>query len=1617
MGIGKVLNKLRKGTLRFLGIYQIARKLKQWLIPKKKRPLQQGFETQQYGPGVKPPIPYGINNVPAIIVDRNTTDLPGGLKHEKLHVLAVFCYGVVQQIYEVYFDDLPSTHPKFAGKFTMEFKMGEINQTPIQSAVGNFNRFDAVHSNYPGMCVGYFTFTINPDDNTFNGEPEIKVKLLGRNCKDPRYGWQPKPNTTIANPVVCLIDYMTDPIAGGGKPLSKFDIESAIVEANVCDQLNLAKTRSISCGYDSNDNYTCTEGDWVEEYLPRFTLNLLVDTEQDVFQNVEEIASVFRAIWVNSDGRYKFTSERERTPVFELNESNLVNLTLNEGEIRDRLNRATVTYTDTRVNNIEREVVYPQINDPIYNTWLLEDNNLKLETTLQVRGITNPHEALQLAEIAVKTSRLSKTFTAVGQPICQMLDVGDVVTLKWPDFGYSAKTVRIEKITYNEDTSVNLVMKEHENAIYPWTTFEWDDIKGGSDLGDPNNPESPTGLVYKTDPTFNTRGSISWQASKSSFVRKYQVSVLKDGLEVTKTETVYNEYIFQLLDVGNYTVEVRSMTGIGAISQAASIGFSLVKPVPPQSIDSTIGNFEATVKPILSGIGLGTFFEFAIGNTEKIVGTGASFVYATLTPATEYTVFVRTRNALGVSNWASFIITTTSNGTAIVDLIGEDIANQVLPSVVAEVTSSLEQIVIDATINKVDRQEVQEIVDSSIAQVNDVAFEDPRINVVDAMQSILFDFAAKDKIDLVAFSVEQENQIRQMQVLELKAADSATLQRIDGVVVDVKGNATAISGVKGQVNNPVNGLTATFQLANEAKTTASGAVSSILSVEGVVNNPATGLTATRTLAQSAKQTADGATLSISEISGKLNNPITGLEATFNFVSQVKQTADGALASATAIANTINNPETGLSATSNLALQAKQTADGAVESIFVVGQNVNSLGQALTGTTSLAQSAKQTADGAVESISQTNADVKNLQTGVSSAANLAQSAKQTADGAVESITQTNNTVSDLNRGLIATTNTAQKALLEAEENDISANAVIGTVVRIMEENKNTVSVQQVNQALIKEGNLRAQQVVKLEAADRATIQQVFSVSTDLSKTSSVLMQLYGTVQNPSSGLAASFTLAQSAKTTADNAVSSISEIDGTIKNPSKGLAASYNLALQAKQTADGAVSTSSAISGVINNASTGLSATYNLALQAKQATDGLQESTTIIQNKVNNPETGLGAVGTIANQAKQTAQEAYSSATTINNQVNNPASGLNAVAQIASQAKSTADGNVQAITGLTSKIQLTDQNLSQATLALQTVQDETGLIKSRAFLGVTSVIEGVARINGIVIDGVTNSLDFRTNTLRLTDTDGGLKLSWSSLDNDWVYSGSLVAATFKTARSGYRAEMSGVGTIPFWYGAGEKTWANALFAVDTSGNLKISNAQVQGAFVSASSGNRVEINNDATYMIWAGSGEKTDANGIFWIKSNGTGFIKGDFFQGQIIENKYASSSATNAANLSATISDHNSSGKLIDVKVNGFLQCSAPGSQAGKTLRASVAVTHSSGTILFYERVVNGVYDSEFGRTEWYIDYPNFMSRTFAAGVNWFTLSVNYSFSVNPTGGLTVVNNSCSISTFENKLA
>lgn len=1408
----------------------VINKLKKWLTPD--MPDKQAMLIQRIGSDYAIPVVYGTRKVGAIIVDRAVSNEPGGLENEVYHVFCVFSQGEIDSYVEFFFNGVSWNDARWTKNglryYNYQLATGTPEQNPLTAGTV-FNRWSSTQSHYRGIATAIFSFRQDKDGTIWNGEPQITAVIKGKKCLDLRTS----ATEYTENPAIHLYDYLRSTVYGLGMTDADIDLASVIAVANICDTNETATVDTQIC-QTVDGVYTCTGGPAEVVNFKRFTHNNIIDTGRTLFDNVSEIANSYRGFFPDSDGRLKIGTEIEGNPVFSFNADNIVSsITSTLPGIKDRFNRVVVRFPNVENKYEMDECFYPATDDPLYAQWLEEDNGLNLEKVITAEYTVYKAEALQLAEVAVKASRNAESVQFTATPEALQLDVGDIIDITEENRGWINKEFRVAATEYREDYLVNITAIQHDDAIYPWSDLDYSEIIGGTNLGDPANIPAPTGLAITPDPTLATRGTLTWNYGQNAFVRRFLVVLLSGTTELERTETVGQSYVIPQIDSGSYSIQVRAISTIGFPSEAASISFTLALPVPPTSITTIVANFDITAIPVLAGIGLGTTFEFAIGSTSQVVGRGASMVFAGLLHGTEYTVYARTVNALGVSTWASTVATTTSDGTNIVDLIGGDIAAQVFGGVVAEVNAGLQGVVDASLVDYSTTIEVNQLITDRIDEVNDAIGEDPRVTVLDILANTMGNFETGENLR-----------------------------------TETKERVTVTTAMQAQINQNAASIVTTNQVVADLTSATATSINTLITATG--NNTAS---------------------------------ITNLQ------------------------QTVTDLDSAVS-TDIIALQS-QVGDNTAD-IIIVNQTVADLDSATA--TSIA----------------------------------------TLTAAV-----------DDNEAAITTVSTAL-----ATETSTRASQVATLTASVGE---NTAAIITANTAIATETNTRATQVEQLQADDAAIIGMINEVESDVSGNATAISALQGTVNNPTTGVAATYTLANTAKTTADGAASSVSSLTNTVNNPTTGLSATNTLAAQAKTTADGAALAASTVTGTVNNPATGLAATYS-----------------------------------IANAAQSTADDAASSATSVTNTVNNPTTGLAATATIANGAQTTANGALTAVNGLKTAIAGPGNEASAALILETTFDPAQGFAFGRAFLGVSSTTGGVTRVTGIVADGATNTLEFRADTLRLSDTAGTVQLYWDTGRNKWIYTGDIVAATFQTATSGYRAEMSGSGSFPLWYGTGTKNTTNGLFYVDSAGNVVMRNATmndcsmvnagIQGRLVTDSgSGVRTEIYDDGTYLVWIGSGSKTDVNGLFWIKRNGTGFIKGDFFSGQIIETKSGSANTT-TGQLLANALGHNSAGKSIQITCSGSARGRATGGDY------SAVILYATGTVYRWGNVIGsitvgaaGVYDAEINRTEWFLNFPTSVSETPGAGTQNYQFEGTFAFS-GSVPNFTYIQRNASIRTFENKL-
>lgn len=691
---------LKPVTKVFKAVFKpVTKLLKKWLVPKIDQPARNGYDVQMFGSNNPIPIVYGWNYVAGTVVDMVVTDSPGGVKNENLHLLVVFCVGPVDVV-ELFIDGKMINAPQYTGAVDYTIKTGQTGQTPIAGLENIFQRFDPGNSDFPGLVYAYIKLTLKEGAEVFNGVPEFTAYVSGRKVQN-------LPGRTAPfwwlNPAVCLYDYLTDPIWGRGLSAADIDLPSFQQVADLCDAQVPVTYERYDC-QQVDGVYTCSAtGQIVNTTATRHRISAVIDTGRSLFDNMQQIANCFRGFWPDSDGLVKIGIEQEGTPVYAFNEDNVLrgSLSMQQPAASERYNRVTVRYKDTRevTKPFDREVSYPLPGDTQYQTWLDEDNGVPNELTLDADAIGTPWEALQLAIVAARVSRAATVVSFIAMPTAAQCDVGDIVTVSWQDFGWTNKTFRISDLTYNNDGTVAVEAIQHENAFYPWTNLDFDDVTGGSDLGNPNNPDAVTGLTLTPDPTFAAIGSLRWSYGNNRFARKFLVVGFRGdpSVEYMRQETVAKELRIDLIPITGETpikYRVFAVSTTGVLSAAAEITATVNYPAVPTSLGLIASNFEITAAPVLTGtVPLGTTFDIELTGTTAAFTAVRSATFTGLISNTNYTLRARTVNAFGKSGWFTESVTTTADAGPIIDLIQATLIDGIIDDILPELQDQIDGIV------------------------------------------------------------------------------------------------------------------------------------------------------------------------------------------------------------------------------------------------------------------------------------------------------------------------------------------------------------------------------------------------------------------------------------------------------------------------------------------------------------------------------------------------------------------------------------------------------------------------------------------------------------------------------------------------------------------------------------------------------------------------------------------------------------------------------------------------------------------------------------------------------------------------------------------------------------
>ncbi|EKT1593182.1 DUF1983 domain-containing protein [Escherichia coli] len=179
----------------------------------------------------------------------------------------------------------------------------------------------------------------------------------------------------------------------------------------------------------------------------------------------------------------------------------------------------------------------------------------------------------------------------------------------------------------------------------------------------------------------------TWETQTTTHRLTFEIRVYNaDGRVVASYETTNYRYEFYGLDAGNYTLGIRGRNDTGMKGAESIVDLVIGAPAAPVGVNWVPGVFQATVYPISSTtLTTDTSYEFYYAGENQITdfsqvttsaqftGRGYQWTFGGMATGHTYYVYVRTKNAFGVSDFIEASGGPTENFDEISDYITKDV--------------------------------------------------------------------------------------------------------------------------------------------------------------------------------------------------------------------------------------------------------------------------------------------------------------------------------------------------------------------------------------------------------------------------------------------------------------------------------------------------------------------------------------------------------------------------------------------------------------------------------------------------------------------------------------------------------------------------------------------------------------------------------------------------------------------------------------------------------------------------------------------------------------------------------------------------------------------------------
>ena len=490
------------------------------------------------------PVVYGTRRVGGTRVFISTKDVPGGDENEYLYIALVVSEGEVESITDLKFDDISASDPRFDGLVSYNVHLG----TDTQASDTLLQQAPDWTSSHQLKGVAYIALRLKYDQDAWNGIPNITAVVQGRKLYDPRT----QQTIFTNNPALCLYDYLTNTRYGKGLLPSVIDLPAFNTAANECDQFEVTP---YSGGSD----------------IKIFQCNYVVKPEEKIIDNVRDILASCRGFLPFSNGKYSLKIDSASSSVKTFNTDNIIGgINIKGGDKSTTQNRNMVKFANADIDYQPDQAAYPDPDSTEDETYLEENNDERLQETVELKACTNYYIARDFARIITERSRnhLRVTFQTDSRGL--ELNIADVITVNHPTPDWGDKLFQVEEITLNADMTANILAIEYDSSIYAYDESAVQKTYPDTNLPNPFSVSPPTNLTSTNSTAVSSDGSVipsltfNWTAPADSFVQKYEFqykresSTLDHGF-ITDSHTENPDYGL-ITDNAGLTVDYGSVT-------------------------------------------------------------------------------------------------------------------------------------------------------------------------------------------------------------------------------------------------------------------------------------------------------------------------------------------------------------------------------------------------------------------------------------------------------------------------------------------------------------------------------------------------------------------------------------------------------------------------------------------------------------------------------------------------------------------------------------------------------------------------------------------------------------------------------------------------------------------------------------------------------------------------------------------------------------------------------------------------------------------------------------------------------------------------------------------------